>query len=227
VITRGTAEFYRDAIAGKRPDSWRLAEVLNDVWREADGRLSARGQRVAGTAGGPVLVLWRSSGDRTALLAAFAHAFLDLPSSGVTWQLVDPEGRVIAGAAARSSRSVARIIGNAEYPWTLHVGGASPNAGNAGGNRRLLRAMMAAVLVFVWGATYVMARAIRREAAVARLRSDFVAAVSHEFRSPLTTMRQMAEMLEMNRLPSEERRQQYYGVLAARRRGCSVWSRPC
>jgi signal transduction histidine kinase len=109
---------------------------------------------------------------------------------------------------------VARIIGNAEYPWTLHVGGASPNAGNAGGNRRLLLAMMAAVLVFVWGATYVMARAIRREAAVARLQSDFVAAVSHEFRSPLTTMRQMAEMLEMNRLPSEERRQQYYGVLA-------------
>ena len=53
-----------------------------------------------------------------------------------------------------------------------------------------------AMLVFVWGATYFMARAIRREAAVARLQSDFVAAVSHEFRSPLTTVRQMAEMLE-------------------------------
>ena len=56
--------------------------------------------------------------------------------------------------------------------------------------------MMAAMLVFVWGASYFMARAIRREAAVARLQSDFVAAVSHEFRSPLTTVRQMAEMLE-------------------------------
>ena len=214
IITRGTAEFYRDAVEGNRPDSWRLAEVLNDVWREADGRLSARGQRVAGTVERPVLVLWRSSGDRTALLAAFAHDFLDVASPGVTWQLADPEGRVIAGAADGALRSVARILGNAEYPWTLHVGGASPVAGDAGGNRRLLLAMMGAVLVFVWGATYVMARAIRREAAVARLQSDFVAAVSHEFRSPLTTMRQMAEMLEMNRLPSEERRQQYYGVLA-------------
>jgi signal transduction histidine kinase len=211
VITRGTAEFYRGATEGQRPESWLLADVLNDVWREADGHLPARGQRVAGTAGRPVLVLWRSSGDRTAMLAAFAHAFLDVPSPGVTWQLADPEGRVIAGDARASARSVARIIGNAEYPWTLHVGGASPTAG---GSRRLLLAMLAAVLVFVWGATYVMARAIRREAAVARLQSDFVAAVSHEFRSPLTTMRQMAEMLEMNRLPSEERRQQYYGVLA-------------
>jgi signal transduction histidine kinase len=213
LMTRGMAEFYRGDGEGQRPDSWLLADVVDDVWRGADGHLSARGQRVAETAAGPVLVLWRSNGDRTALLAAFAHAFLDVPSPGVTWRLEDPEGRAIAGGAARPSRSVARIIGNAEYPWTLHVGGASPNAG-AAGNRRLLLAMLAAVLVFVWGATYVMARAIRREAAVARLQSDFVAAVSHEFRSPLTTMRQMAEMLEMNRLPSEERRQQYYGVLA-------------
>jgi signal transduction histidine kinase len=59
-----------------------------------------------------------------------------------------------------------------------------------------------------------MARAIRQEAAVARLQSDFVAAVSHEFRSPLTTIRQMAEMLEMDRLPTEERRHEYYRVLA-------------
>jgi signal transduction histidine kinase len=41
-----------------------------------------------------------------------------------------------------------------------------------------------------------------------------VAAVSHEFRSPLTTMRQMAEMLETDRVPEEARRKQYYGVLA-------------
>ena len=60
-----------------------------------------------------------------------------------------------------------------------------------------------------------MARAIRREAAVARLQSDFVAAVSHEFRSPLTTVRQMAEMLELERVPTEERRHKsYYRVLA-------------
>jgi signal transduction histidine kinase len=36
----------------------------------------------------------------------------------------------------------------------------------------------------------------RREADVVRLQADFVAAVSHEFRSPLTTLRQMTEMLD-------------------------------
>jgi signal transduction histidine kinase len=74
--------------------------------------------------------------------------------------------------------------------------------------------MVVAMLAFLWGAMYFMARALRREAAVARLQSDFVAAVSHEFRSPLTTIRQMAEMLEADRVPSSERRKAYYQVLA-------------
>jgi signal transduction histidine kinase len=75
--------------------------------------------------------------------------------------------------------------------------------------------MIGATVIFVWAAAYFMARAIRREAAVARLQSDFVAAVSHEFRSPLTTVRQMAEMLDEDRVPTEERRHKYYQVLAS------------
>jgi signal transduction histidine kinase len=53
---------------------------------------------------------------------------------------------------------------------------------------------------------------------VARLQSDFVAAVSHEFRSPLTTVRQLSEMLEMDQVPNEERRRKYYSLLAGESR---------
>ena len=60
-----------------------------------------------------------------------------------------------------------------------------------------------------------MARAIRREAEVARLQSDFVAAVSHEFRSPLTTVRQLAELLDTGRLPTEDRRHTYYRLISS------------
>ena len=67
-------------------------------------------------------------------------------------------------------------------------------------SRAVLLAMIGAMVAFVWGAAYFMARAIGREAAVARLQSDFVAAVSHEFRSPLTSVRQMAEMLGDDRV---------------------------
>ncbi len=56
-------------------------------------------------------------------------------------------------------------------------------------------------------------RAITQELEVARLKSDFVSTVSHEFKSPLTSIRHLAEMLQTGRVPSEERRQHYYDIL--------------
>jgi signal transduction histidine kinase len=109
---------------------------------------------------------------------------------------------------------VARIIGDPQNPWMLRIwpSGAAPAASGVGS--RLLAIMLVIVILFLWGTVYFMARAISREAKVSRLQSDFVAAVSHEFRTPLTTVRQLSEMLEMDQIPSEDRRRKYYRVLA-------------
>ena len=56
-------------------------------------------------------------------------------------------------------------------------------------------------------------RAVRHELELARLKSDFVSTVSHEFKSPLTSIRHLAEMLQAGSVPSEERLQRYYDVL--------------
>jgi signal transduction histidine kinase len=64
-------------------------------------------------------------------------------------------------------------------------------------------------LVMASGAWFTV-RAVRHELAVAQLKADFVAAVSHEFRSPLTGIRQLGELLMRGRVPSGERRQEYY-----------------
>jgi signal transduction histidine kinase len=45
------------------------------------------------------------------------------------------------------------------------------------------------------------------------MKSDFVSTISHEFKSPLSSIRQLAEMLQSGRVPSENRRQEYYDVL--------------
>jgi signal transduction histidine kinase len=217
-IARGLAEFHRDELGvAARPDSWHLAQGLDDTVRGWAGGLAGRRQHVVKTDRGAVLVLWRSSGDRTALLAAFANEFFSAPASdGLAWRLVDAGGEVIVGSSAAHLQSAVRILGSSEYPWTVHTWStASRPLGHTGSSRTILLAMMTAMLVFVWGASYFIARAIRREAEVARLQSDFVAAVSHEFRSPLTTVRQMAEMLETDRLPSEERRRKYYRVISS------------
>jgi len=70
--------------------------------------------------------------------------------------------------------------------------------------------LIAGILIFGLALTI---RAVSHELELARMKSDFVSTVSHEFKSPLTSIRQLAEMLQSGRVPSEERRQKYYDVL--------------
>jgi signal transduction histidine kinase len=57
-------------------------------------------------------------------------------------------------------------------------------------------------------------RVTTREMMLARQQSDFVSAVSHEFRTPLTSMRHLTDLLVRDGIPSEVRKEQYYGLLA-------------
>jgi signal transduction histidine kinase len=54
---------------------------------------------------------------------------------------------------------------------------------------------------------------VRREMQLARLKSDFVANVSHELKTPLALIRLFAETLEMGRVQSTEKAQEYYRVI--------------
>ena len=70
---------------------------------------------------------------------------------------------------------------------------------------------MMGVMVLVGG--YFTMRAVSRELAVSRLQSDFVSAVSHEFRTPLTSILHLTDSLDRGIVPDEARRRQYYTAL--------------
>ncbi|HLA09456.1 MAG TPA: HAMP domain-containing sensor histidine kinase [Pyrinomonadaceae bacterium] len=56
-------------------------------------------------------------------------------------------------------------------------------------------------------------RMVSKEMALAKLKSDFVSNVSHELRTPLALIRLYAETLELERISTPEKKQQYYRII--------------
>jgi signal transduction histidine kinase len=56
-------------------------------------------------------------------------------------------------------------------------------------------------------------RSVSKELGLARLKSDFVSNVSHELRTPLALIRLYAETLELGRIKTHEKAQEYYGII--------------
>jgi signal transduction histidine kinase len=54
---------------------------------------------------------------------------------------------------------------------------------------------------------------INKELALSKMKSDFISTVSHEFKSPLTSIRQMSEMLFNKRIKKESRKKEYYEIM--------------
>lgn len=111
--------------------------------------------------------------------------------------------------------AVVRPLDDAQLPWQLE---AAPR--DAAALNRALRnrqtwflGAMAVVLAALLSGVWLTARAIRREWEFSRLQSDFVATVSHEFRSPLTGIRQLAELLDSGIVHAENRRREYYRLI--------------
>jgi signal transduction histidine kinase len=54
---------------------------------------------------------------------------------------------------------------------------------------------------------------VSKEMGLAKLKSDFVSNVSHELRTPLALIRLYAETLELGRITTREKKQQYYRIV--------------
>jgi signal transduction histidine kinase len=116
-------------------------------------------------------------------------------------------------AAKGAGYSVTRSLAEVGIPGRLDFSSVLPISRAASSRRTLLIGGAVLMLMVILSAGYVVHRAINRELRVAQLQSDFVAAVSHEFRAPLTTLRTITEMLVQHRIPNESRRQQSYVFL--------------
>ena len=171
----------------------------------------------------PVTVVWQADANRATALAV-------LPSVLQTWvatisaeslngsqlSVLGPNDDVLIGAApAPGPTTVRALASETGLPWTvvLSPGDGSPGAAELAGRQRLLSVGLAAILLLFSGGGYFLWRLMQRELAVARLQTDFVSAVSHEFRTPLTSLRHVTELLEENDEVPPERRKAFYEAL--------------
>lgn len=67
--------------------------------------------------------------------------------------------------------------------------------------------------ILLIGAVWLMYRTLKKEMELVRLKGDFVSNVSHELRTPLSLIRMFTETLSMNRVQTEEKKQEYYETI--------------
>ena len=230
-LDKATFTFYDPAarkIAGLPPPPAArvaVAEQVGRLWSEwktfQKGGSRSAVRRIWNT-DPPLVALVNTNQDRLVAVIADSDSLpslgLDLSAAGdnVHASIVDEQGRWILGQQSSSTGvNLVRALTGAGLPWQLKLTAPGEETGTIARARRNYAITAFAVFVLlVAGACYAIARGVLREAQVGRLQGDFVSAVSHEFRSPLTALRQLTELLAQGRIQDESRRRMYFDVLA-------------
>src|SRR5688572_12236603 len=224
---------YRQAadwLAGTRKpidaEQLAIAEALNQVWHSGinDDRWRKAGlertRKTIHVDGVAVLAAteWSAGGLRAVFVAprylqqSWRKVLMSKSEhDGIDFILADAEGRPVLGALTGAPSRRSMRSGTAmQLPWTVYaISAADDSVLDLSVQAKAVLSGIALMGLFVVGGAYVINRAMLRELRVARMQSEFVAAVSHEFRTPLTTLRQLAEMLVKGRVSSDERRQRF------------------
>jgi signal transduction histidine kinase len=224
-IDRSTLDFYRQFLlsepTGTSP-SFARAEALQGAWADVEQTPRPATSRRAWTGRDSSLITLAHKGpERTIVMVAGMDVLVSEISQTIgflriRFRLESADGQPIWGGeeplvgiqAARSARETG-------LPFAVVVAGSDPAGEQAllNGRRTLAIAGFTILLLMIAAAMYFIYRAISRELNVARLQSEFVSAVSHEFRTPLTALCHISELLEEGKVDAGQG-MPYFSALA-------------
>lgn len=205
-----------------------LSAATESLWQEWQSirqrEAVPSGRRSLWVNGQSVFLLWRGTPERLVGLVAgpgyfqqkWRGSFETLKQQGARVILTDVEGHTVLGQKpGMDDHMVTLTTDDTGLPWTLRVASADPAADLAqlASRRRLILAGLGLLALVVLAGSYFIGVAVARELEVARVQSDFVSAVSHEFRTPLASLLQLSELLADGRVSTEGQRHEYYRSL--------------
>jgi two-component system phosphate regulon sensor histidine kinase PhoR len=200
-----------------RLDAVEAAEAV--IRQSLTGPPLSAGVRFVAQADARRLVLWAAAREGAAAGAVvsghriaemFETALTPLLPSGVASEVRDPEGRTVWGRIPEEGDSVAHPL-SALAGWKLQLAD-NPPPQSLRGRRFVSYALVLLPIVMLGSGLLMTAWIVRREMALAALQSKFVAAVTHEFKSPLTSIRLLMERIAGGHVSSPER---YYAAVTA------------
>jgi signal transduction histidine kinase len=205
------------------------AQAALRAWR-AERRREPAGHLVLTDRASPIVVAWRTSGQGEAVLlvlgpgAATTRVFAPLVAKYASGHAVSiatnrvvvfPLSGVEVGRAGTAQDTATITVEDGPVVWRVT---ARPDAARDPRRGVTVRTgvylgTLALMLLSVALAGYFAIRTVRKELEIARLKSEFVSAVSHEFRSPLSAISHLAELLDMGRVKDEDRKREYYRLI--------------
>jgi two-component system, OmpR family, phosphate regulon sensor histidine kinase PhoR len=153
--------------------------------------------------------------------AIIEHVFPDLyPESDLSSRLnvVDVDGHIIYGKPlGREGLTLGRQFETTLYKWRLNVMMTSAqDLAAAVARRRVLEMVLVGLsgLVAIAGSVVILVAAAR-ERKLSNLKSDFVANVSHELKTPLSLVRMFGELLQSGRVENAAKRDEYLRIIVS------------
>jgi signal transduction histidine kinase len=186
-------------------------------WRA--GELADRGRLPFVDTVEPVLAVWAGGPDRPVAWFATSSdldaAFGPLATaSALRIAGHDATGHLLFGDTEAGAVSLMPSDTRLPFALSVRMADAAPAVARDRMRRTVLAVSLFAAFLLMIAAAYGVYRATARELGLARQQTDFVSAVSHEFRTPLTSMRHLTDMLATRGVESEEWRAHYYALLA-------------
>lgn len=130
--------------------------------------------------------------------------------------VVDQEGRILFGPPIQAGGfTVGLPFPTTLYNWRLQVALTSAEGLERRVERQRLAQLAVVALAMLIAAVGVVtvARAYVNERRLARLKSDFVANVSHELKTPLSSIRMFGELLLSGRVASDDKQREYLQII--------------